>query len=413
MTITLTHDQQKAVSALTAFLGDEDQHAFVLSGYAGTGKSTLIRHILADLDKTMKALRLINQHLPYYDLQLTATTNKAADNLATITGQQVPTIHSFLGLRVETDYKTRETRLVPSNKPDQENVLLFVDEASYIDSELLTMIFQRVKKSKVIFIGDPAQLIPIKAKNAPVFNAPFPGAKLTQIVRQAQGNPVLELATKFRETVASGEWFKFVPDGSYVQHLQGKDFEQAVRAEFTRHDWKSNQSKLLGWTNKVTEAYSKIISSWCVGRTGFAVGDYVQCNKFFNKGKYSVKTDETVLITGMSGKQTVHGVDGHYYTLNEKVTAFCPDHLADKKAALKLAKANDDTGLVAKIEEDWIDLRPVYACTINKSQGSTYDRVFIDLNDLKRCNSGETMARLLYVGVSRARHQVILTGDLV
>jgi ATP-dependent exoDNAse (exonuclease V) alpha subunit len=58
-------------------------------------------------------------------------------------------------------------------------------------------------------------------------------------------------------------------------------------------------------------------------------------------------------------------------------------------------------------------LRAAYAQTINKSQGSTYDRVFIDLDDLARCSSGDQLARMLYVGFSRARHQVFLTGDLV
>jgi ATP-dependent exoDNAse (exonuclease V) alpha subunit len=63
--------------------------------------------------------------------------------------------------------------------------------------------------------------------------------------------------------------------------------------------------------------------------------------------------------------------------------------------------------------ENWIDLRAAYAQTVNKSQGSTYDRVFIDLDDIRRCNSGDQIARMLYVAVSRAREQVFLTGDLV
>ena len=51
--------------------------------------------------------------------------------------------------------------------------------------------------------------------------------------------------------------------------------------------------------------------------------------------------------------------------------------------------------------------------TTNKAQGSTFDRVFVDLDDIRRCNSGDQIARMLYVGVSRARTQVFLTGDLV
>ena len=90
-----------------------------------------------------------------------------------------------------------------------------------------------------------------------------------------------------------------------------------------------------------------------------------------------------------------------------------PNHLADKNKRLKEAKANNEISVIAQIETEWIDLRAAYACTINKAQGSTFDRVFIDLDDIRRCNSGDQIARMLYVGVSRARHQVFLTGDLV
>jgi ATP-dependent exoDNAse (exonuclease V) alpha subunit len=69
-------------------------------------------------------------------------------------------------------------------------------------------------------------------------------------------------------------------------------------------------------------------------------------------------------------------------------------------------------GVIAEMESYFIDLRAAYACTINKSQGSTYDRVYIDLEDVRKCKNPNLLARLLYVGVSRARHQVFLTGSI-
>jgi len=83
------------------------------------------------------------------------------------------------------------------------------------------------------------------------------------------------------------------------------------------------------------------------------------------------------------------------------------------EAKAKEARKNKNWSMVDDIEERWIDLRPAYACTINKSQGSTYDQVFIDLDDVKKCNNANTIARMLYVAVSRARDKVIFTGDLV
>lgn len=54
----------------------------------------------------------------------------------------------------------------------------------------------------------------------------------------------------------------------------------------------------------------------------------------------------------------------------------------------------------------------MYASTVNKSQGSTYDTVYIDLNDIGKCRDKDQVRRMLYVAVSRARHKVVFTGDI-
>lgn len=413
MNITLTDDQRNAVSALTAFLANDNEHAFVLRGYAGTGKSTLVHYILDNIQKIMTAIRTVDINFPHYSVELTATTNKAADNLAHITQQEVRTIHSFLGLQVETDYRTRKTNLVCRKKIDHKNIILFIDEASFIDSELLNWVFKKLKNSKIVFIGDPAQLIPVKSAYAPVFKASFPSAELTNVTRQAAGNPILELATKFRHAVNTGEFFSFKPDGHHIQHLPREDFYEVIKQDFSRADWNSQQSQVLAWTNKTVEEYNKAISGVCKGRTNFQAGDFVQSNKFYCKNKQTIKADQQVLVTGVGAPDVLYGVPGHVYTLNHTISAFCPDSLVDKSELLKRAKAADEFAIVREIEEDWIDLRPVYARTINKSQGSTYDRVYIDLDDIKKCTNADVMARLLYVGTSRPRHQLFLTGDLV
>lgn len=411
--ITLTDDQQAAVHALTAFLAKDNEPAFVLEGYAGTGKSTLVHYILDNIQNILKAVKLIKPSFPHYDIELTATTNKAAENLADITHREVRTIHSFMGLRVQTDYSTRETKLMDASNKTIINTVLFIDEASYIDKDLLTLIFQKTKDCKIIFIGDPAQLVPVKANKAPVFLAPFPKASLTKVMRQAKGNPILDLATMFRKTVSTLEWGSFTPDGYHVQHLPRDQFDEAIKKEFTRPDWTSQQSKVLAWTNRVVQAYNQAIANLTTGQINFQPGDYAQCNKYFQSGKMSIKTDELVHITHIGPKIDKHGVLGHIYTVNNSIKAFCPDDLSAKKALHRIAKNNDDYQMLYEIEEEWIDLRSVYACTINKSQGSTYDRVFIDLDDVKKINTGEGLARLLYVGSSRPRHQLIFTGDLV
>ena len=411
---TLTPDQQNALEKFTQFLTDPSEQVFVLQGYSGTGKTTLVKSLLDQLPKLMKAAKLINPAVRKYEVELTATTNKAAENFGMITGMEVSTIHSYLGLRVSTDYSTNTTKLVPSKQNSfKEGHLLFIDEASYIDKDLLGWIFKLTRNCKIVFMGDPAQLTPVKSSATPVFDAThFIGAKLSQVVRQAEGNPIVDLSTKFRETVTSGEFFKFVPDGHHIKYLDRDTFNQAIEAEFCRPDWRYSNSKVLAWTNARVIAYNHHIRDRVMGDPNFQVGDYAVCNKFVSSNKKSLKTDQLVCITGIGQDTEQHGVLGNWMTLDYQIELFFPKSLEAKKALIKQARAMEWFNIVEEAENRWIDLRAAYACTINKAQGSTYDRVFIDLDDISRCNSGDQIARMLYVGVSRAREQVFLTGDI-
>jgi energy-coupling factor transporter ATP-binding protein EcfA2 len=412
--ITLTEDQSKALSAFHNFLLDPVEQVFVLRGYSGCGKSTLVRVMLEEIPNFFRTAKLLNPMQKEYEVELTATTNKAAETLGEITGMGATTIHSFLELRVHTDFRTNTTTLTPRTQTPKEGYLLFIDEASYVDKQLLRWIFQLTKNSKIVFIGDPAQLTPVKSTSTPVFDMNYSGAALTQVVRQAEGHPIIDLSTKFRNTVNTGEFFSFSPDGQYIKYMERKDFDEAIEAEFTRSDWRYQDSKILAWTNKRVIAYNNQVNERVSGDPDFQVGDYAVCNSFCTPRKgHSIKTDQMVQITGIGPDTDVHGVTGNWMTLDHVTTAFHPKSLQARKDRIKQARIDDNFSLVAEIESEWIDLRAAYACTINKAQGSTFDRVFIDLDDIRRCNSGDQIARMLYVAVSRARHQVFLTGDLI
>ena len=409
---TLTTDQQNALDSFYQFLLDPVETVFVLSGYSGCGKSTLVRHLLDALPGFLKTARLIHPKQPMYEVALTATTNKAAENLGRITGQSAITIHSFLGLRVNTNYSTGKTTLIPRNHDVMEGYLLFIDEASYVDKDLLNFVFKKTKNCKIIFVGDPAQLTPVKATSTPVFDAKFSGAALTQVVRQAEGNPIVDLSTKFRNTVNTGEFFNFKPDGHHIQYLDRDAFNEAIKQEFTRPDCKYSDSKILGWTNKCVIGYNHAVSNHVTGNPHFQVGDYAVCNSFVSSGKKTIKTDQLVEITKITPGTICYGVPGSDFWVDGDLCFFMPASLEEKNARIRKAKAENDMAVVAHIETQWIDLRACFSCTINKSQGSTFDSVFVDLDDVRRCNSGEQMARMLYVAVSRARNHVYLTGDI-
>lgn len=414
--MNLTADQQAGYAAFCQFLLDPVQTVFVLRGYSGTGKSTLVSHCITQYPNLLKTLRLLNpKSKREYELVLTATTNKACEALEQATGHRVRTIHSVLGLRVKTDYKTgRTTLIVAQNAEPLEDAILIIDEASYIDENLLHMIFAQTRKCKIVLVGDPAQLLSVKCSKSPVFEANYSEARLTEIVRQAKGNPIIDLSTKFRETVETGEWFSFQPDGHHIQHLPRDQFEDAIKAEFLRPDRRPMDSRVLAWRNKTVIAYNKAIANLKSGSPEFQKGDYAICNSYIALNGHHIKTDQMVQITGIESHVSVWSdTPGFHCQIDHGPTFFMPASLELRKYALQQARKTDNWSAMREIEDQWIDLREAYASTINKSQGSTYGKVFVDLDDLKACRNPDQLARLLYVGVSRARDQVIMTGDLI
>lgn len=388
------------------------EHLYLTDNFIVTHNSTLVKTLMDQLPGYIKTAKLIDPHFKELAVLLTATTNKAAEAFATITGMEVTTIHSCLGLRVSTNFSTGVTTLIPRANSQIYDSLIFIDEASYVEKQLLGLIFSQTVRCKIVFIGDRAQL---KQGNAtgvpPVFAAGFHGAMLEKVVRQAEDNPIITLSTQFRETVKSGVWTPFKPDGKHIIHLNQSDFEDHILAEFTRPEWRYKDSKVLGWTNKCGITYNHAISAHIKGDPHFQVGDYAINNSYVTTGKQNIKTDQLVCITCIESDTEDHEVIGNYVTVDYVGRFFFPKSLEARNQRIKQAKALGDIHIVAHIDNSWIDLRAAYAQTVNKSQGSTYDRVYLDLNDIKRCNSGDAVARMMYVAVSRAKHQVFMTGD--
>ena len=409
--VTLTDDQQAAFDAFMNFLLDPHDDVFVLAGYSGTGKTTLVRTLLERLPKIEAMARLVEADFGGWEIELTATTNKAAEAFSQITGQTVNTIHSLLGLRVHTDYKTRETSLQAKNGGQmQHRKLIFIDEGSFADRKLLRFVNALTKDCKIVFIGDPAQLTPIESADVPVFTSGYKGAQLTQVVRQAAGNPIIAVATDLRNWVETGEVCQITLDHHRLQWMNRQAFNDAMRDEFTDPTWKFNRSKFLAWTNKCCINTNHLVNSWVKGQPDFQVGDYAINNRFIG-GKTALKTDQLVLITDKQ-PDTHFGYPGFTYQVDKIRDVFVPDDPVDRDRAIKDAKAREDFHTLQTIDDIWADLRSVYACTVNKAQGSTYNRVFIDLDDIGKCRNTNQIARMLYVAVTRASETVIFTGDL-
>lgn len=411
----LTKDQQEAFNSIFQFIADPNEHVFVLEGYAGTGKSYLVSKVLENIPKYFATQKLINQEYEEMCVELTATTNKAAEALQEQVHQPVKTIFNLLGLVVRTDYETNSKSLsVKRGTNKVYNSIIFIDEASYADGQLISYIFSQTEKCKIIFIGDPAQLS-MSYGTAPVFTQGWPTAKLTNVVRQAEKSPIIQLTTSFRNTVNTGVWEAFVPDGTTVIKLDKSQVNWELEKEFTRPDWHFKDSKVLAWTNKKVIAYNHLIREMVKSTPELCVGDYATVNSFINAPNgNSYKTDETVLITDIKERILQNDVSGKYYYLNNSSYGFfMPDNIKDKNKAIAKAKKENNVYTLQHIDQNWIDLRATYASTVNKAQGSTYDKVFVDLDDISKCNSGNTIARMLYVACSRPKSKLYLIGDLV
>ncbi len=228
--IQLTNQQQEAFDLIMDFLQQPDQAFFILKGYAGTGKTTLLQHLAAYLESEKRPFSLL------------APTGRAAAVLRAKTGYVAKTIHSELYHFSDIDGEAEESSESPEaddygqmrllfeiRKADDDDTRVYiVDEASMLGDvkaegnsfanfgtgHLLTDFMGLVGKNKVIFAGDPCQLPPVGSRESPALNESWfrlQGRKvlsteMTQILRQKQGSEVLRLATRVRGM--TGQHFK-------------------------------------------------------------------------------------------------------------------------------------------------------------------------------------------------------------
>lgn len=412
--ITLTEGQLNALQAIVQLMLDPVQQVLVIEGPAGTGKSTLIQTFMARMEAIQKSIQLLDPDAKPMPVVLTATTNKAAEALRGIAKQSVFTIHSFLGLRVFTDYRTNKTTLSRTGGDKATGKLVVIDEASFIDSELLHFIFSETENCKFIFLGDPYQLLPVKSNRAPVFSGIFPTVELTEVKRQEGGNLLPALVSHTREIVKTGVWNPFPHTDDSIWHVPRDQFEDMILEEF-RKPGHSN-AKVLAWTNARVIDFNQGIRDALQGAPTLEAEDYAINNKYICVDRASVKTDQVVQIKEVQMECFHQGVLGNWIKLYEtgETLFFLPKDQEEAKQAIAKMRANADPWNSNDLEEtlSWIDLRAAYSCTVNKSQGSTYETVFIDLDDIGRCNIKTNTARMLYVAISRAKKRVVFTGEL-
>ena len=199
--VVLTRDQENANNLISEWFFNTDNQVFVLSGYAGTGKTFLIDYVVRE-----------TLHLKIgEEAVFVSPTGKAAANLVK-NGTVAGTVHSLIYMRDGDEFdvdengeiiETRALSFIKRDMIDERIRLIIIDEASMVNETVLYDLLSF--KVKCLFCGDGAQLPPVNG-SCPLLE--HPDYTLTKIVRQAEDNPIIQVATMAREG-------KRIPYGRY------------------------------------------------------------------------------------------------------------------------------------------------------------------------------------------------------
>lgn len=469
------NDQQKsALYELEKFIEDYGTE-ITLSGYAGTGKSTIIGIFSKWLDH-----RIGRGNIVY-----TAPTHRAN----VITKQNNPnanvyTLSALFGFTPDTDIAMeqgsldlRELEFRSKNQVKYEpGQLIIIDEASMVQDGLYEYIQKIVAKDgvSVIYVGDSAQLRPVKSDHiSKVFTSDgVPQITLTKVERTGN-NPILKEATRLRR----GEGLSYQTDindkGQGVLYTSDdaiidKNLKQIVTSEEFNAD--PLHFRVLTATNAAVSAYNSKIRSLRYGKFAkpFVKGDIIMgysnklrkpdgSYKLVNSGDYVIQniTDTTVKFKTDKGdiefkafKLSIRPtgstiMDDFQITVIDKnepdsklfeiveykdrLWRMAKEAKQDKQISkyrdlVQMAFNIDNELNITKNLEDnqgRLKIRKAidygYAQTVWKSQGSTYSKVLILSNEIDTFGYGRDVMQLRnelrYVAVSRAKNFVIINSE--
>ena len=464
----LNQQQEHALLVLEDFINNPNKYdnSVTLSGYAGTGKTSIIS--------------IFNKYLNSIGIEplFSAPTHRAnAVTKMNNSESQVITLHSAFGLSPIVDLdsgnydlkklKTEQIRK-PKIKPGQ---LLIIDEASMVSKGLYNFVedFKKENNVQVIYIGDPAQLSPVSDNTiSPVFQDKATNVELTKVERTGD-NPILEEATNLRNGKSLSFTTKLV-NGFGVEYMHdGEQPNQIIKDIVSSTEYKANpfNFRILSATNAMIPTVNDMIRKQLYGDNPnqIEVGDLLMGydNVTMNDGEAqaeiirnsidykvaSVSNKISKQIISVINGSVIAEVEGYEVTLvnamdNETVSdkVFVLDNntstqnlkvIANEiesinKMISKAFMSRDfDTVRIAQKALSDIKLNTItmkdyqengrlkirksldygYAHTIHKSQGGTYDKVMIYYDTITGAKfDADTQQQLKYVAVSRARENV-------
>jgi len=409
----LTDDQLKASAAFTSFLFDDSHKFFVISGGAGSGKSTLIKHLLDTLENTYKMVNLLKQQKQrQLSIALTATTNKAVAVLKDMKNVEPKTIHSFLKLTIKPNFTNGNSDLIKSkNCQPIHDHLIIIDEASFIDDILFDFIMELTPHCKIVLVGDQYQLAPVKQKVTIMEKLSCPKVELKEIIRNT--GIIKNTGQQFKETVKTEQFQPIIPGtgNSPLMQVDGPTFRSLVDAAFLDPDYGPDTAKVLAWTNNRVIAYNGHIRQLKGYNDTYVAGETVVTIKPITTRSQHWPIDSTIIIDKVEPITKLRNIEGYFITLGNH-RAFLPLRHNEAQVLLKQLAKEKKWMDYFDVKDTWLDLRPNYASTVHKAQGSTYETTFIDMSDIGKCHIPTDVARMVYVAITRASKQVVLYGNL-
>lgn len=465
-----TDDQKKAYSTLIDFINapyNQNDYKRALIGAAGTGKTYLVKALIKNCGlsystiglaaPTHKACRVLNESIQ-------------------IPNVKVNTIQSDLGLRINFDVERFDIDNPPFDPKGKIKIgdysLYIIDESSMLNRGLVMFLEKicKTNKCKIIYIGDSTQLAPVGEK----YSSAFKGIKtsnLKQIVRQGDDNPISYLLNLLRYDVEHKS-FTFlehitrnrsnfnVDNTKGYQVCNPKEFEQLIQINFSDEELTKNIDyvKVIAYTNNTVSAWNKFIRNTIIldsdksviTKNDLIISYVTLVNQFndciiknseeyvlkdvvnYTHPKYNLKGFMVRFIAIHGGNVTsplfiVDHKDNFTIqmyvklsremiqrakTANVKLRAqLWKDYFNFKESCLLLTNIINP---VTKKIEFGRDLDYGFSLTAHKSQGSTFDTSFVDVNDIvydkygRPYTDAEEINRRLYVACSRCKNKLYL-----
>lgn len=445
-----TGDQTVLLHGLVEFVFTQrDHHLFLLRGYAGTGKTTV-------LGAFVKTLRLAKRKV-----RLLAPTGRAAKVLGQKSAMTAFTIHKLIYRRALTTDGSYKISIIPNL---HKNTVFIVDEASMIGDytlqkdgsvssqnlleDLMEYVFSGVG-CKLIFLGDDGQLPPVGADFSPALNKEyleqnFPkltidSVKLNEVVRQTHDSSILLNATNLR----SAEEFSFprftLEKKGDLQRLPGEETQETLEHSFGEVG--VEDTIVITRSNKRANAYNNHIRSrvfWY--EEDLCSGDLVMAvkNNYHWLGEDSsmgfIANGEMMRINRIVRREELYG-----FQFARVLVSFVDYPTEEEKELIVLMNClqlegpsmgrNEMKQLFFEIEKDYADeknkrkrydkilknpyfnalqIKYAYAVTCHKSQGGQWAHVYVDQGYITEEMLDASYFRWLYTALTRATERVYL-----